>query len=154
MKIFKIIIYELARVYWKIFKPKTLGARLLLINGNKVLLVNHTYQHRYFLPGGGVKYGEDFKEALQRELVEELGLKVENLELFGTYQSKIEGKRDTIVIFLSRQKIDLSQLSFKDNEVEEVIMADMDDLPKNTAPGTRKRIEEYRSKNFPTTGFW
>jgi ADP-ribose pyrophosphatase YjhB (NUDIX family) len=154
MKVLNIVLYELARIYWKIFRPKTLGARLLLVNSNKVLLVKHTYQHKWFLPGGGVKHGEDFKKALQRELIEELHSKIDDLELFGVYQSKIGGKRDTIVIFLSTQKVDVNEFLFKDDEVEKVVMADVNNLPKNTAPGTIKRIREYQTKNYPNTGFW
>lgn len=51
----------------------TLGARAIIINhNNQVLLVKHTYQPHWYIPGGGVKKGESIKAAIIRELKEEL----------------------------------------------------------------------------------
>lgn len=49
----------------------TLGARAIVINDdNKILLVKHTYQPHWYIPGGGVKKGESTKSAILRELNE------------------------------------------------------------------------------------
>jgi predicted DNA-binding helix-hairpin-helix protein len=54
--------YRLMRVYWFVFRPVTLGVRILLVRDSQVLLVRHSYQDAWFLPGGGVKRGENLDE--------------------------------------------------------------------------------------------
>jgi phosphoglycolate phosphatase len=51
-------------------------------SGNFLLVKSflHRFSHRYGLPGGGVKYREDTKDALIRELREETGVNFEVLE--------------------------------------------------------------------------
>jgi len=53
-------------------------AGFLLNEKNELLLVKHQKHGReyWLLPGGGVEYGETLKQALEREFVEEVGLKV------------------------------------------------------------------------------
>lgn len=150
----KQLLYYLARLYRQIFRPKTLWVRLLLINDDKVLLVKHSYQDSYYLPWGGVKNNEYFDIALKRELDEELQIKIECFSLFGVYQSMMEWKRDTIVIFHSTQKISLDEIVFQNGEIEDVIMADINNLPEKTSPGTRRRIDEYKCGKFSGTGRW
>jgi len=53
-----------------------LGARAVIEHEGKYLLVrNKVSEHFWCLPGGGVEPGEDIISALERELVEELGVK-------------------------------------------------------------------------------
>ena len=47
--------------------------RALLVQGDKVLLCKPIKKDWYFLPGGHIEEGETAKEALLRELIEELG---------------------------------------------------------------------------------
>src|SRR5688572_29848754 len=96
------IAHNLLRIIWKITKPITAGARILLIDNKRILLVKHTYQNQYFLPGGMIKAGETFEQAAKRELKEETGFQVvDDLKLFGVYNSFQENKNDTIVVFQS-----------------------------------------------------
>ena len=153
MKILTIIAYKLATIYWKIFKPQTLGVKLLLINDGKILLVEHSYTKGYHLPGGGVKTGEMFDRALKREIMEELGLDINKLQLFGVYQSSKQGKIDTIIVFLSTRPVDLNEAKLS-NEINHADFYALDNLPANISPGSRKRIQEYLSDNFPITKEW
>ena len=65
------IIFLLARIYWKIFRPLTWGVRLMLIKNDEIVLVRHTYRDGWFLPGGGLKRRETFTAAARREAHEE-----------------------------------------------------------------------------------
>lgn len=149
----KFIKITLLKIYWKIFRPKTLGVKLLLVNNSKVLLVRHSYIKGLFLPGGGVKDGEVFVEAAKREAFEELGLEIENLNFFGVYQNKKEGKIDTIVVLISNDPINITKVELGE-EISHVDFYSLDNLPADISPGSERRIEEYRSKNFPIAVGW
>jgi ADP-ribose pyrophosphatase YjhB (NUDIX family) len=153
------LLYSVLRVYWRIFKPITLGVRAIVINeANEVLLVKHTYEDYWFLPGGGVKKSETFEKAIKRELIEETGYEADIIELFGVYNSTLEGKRDNIVVFICRNgnfiksPDSLDSLdSPKSPEIETYkffSIDNLDKLPENTSRGTRKRIEEYKNFNI------
>ncbi len=153
MKILKLIAYKLATIYWKIFRPQTFGVKLLLINDGKVLLVEHSYTRGYHLPGGGVKSGEMFEQALKREILEELGLYFNDIQLFGVYQNTKQGKIDTVITFISTTPVDLNKAKLS-NEINRADFFSLDILPENITPGSRKRIQEYLSNNFPIAKEW
>jgi 8-oxo-dGTP pyrophosphatase MutT (NUDIX family) len=71
------IAQPLFRAYSRVARGMTLGVRGVVLNeARQVLLVEHTYIHGWHLPGGGVERGEAAEEALERELVEEAGVKL------------------------------------------------------------------------------
>jgi ADP-ribose pyrophosphatase YjhB (NUDIX family) len=88
--------YRIAVFWWKITKPKTFGARALLIKNESILLVKHSYGPFWYLPGGGLKRGETYEEALKREMKEELNAEIFSLKLLGVYNSTFEGKNDSM----------------------------------------------------------
>jgi ADP-ribose pyrophosphatase YjhB (NUDIX family) len=153
MKILKLIAYKIATIYWMIFRPQTFGVKLLLINDGKVLLVEHSYTRGYHLPGGGVKSGEMFEQALKREILEELGLYFNDIQLFGVYQNTKQGKIDTVITFISTTPVDLNKAKLS-NEINRADFFSLDILPENITPGSRKRIHEYLSNNFPIAKEW
>lgn len=63
------------------------AASALIINGDSILAVSRKNNHDDFgLPGGKLDPGENFKEALIREVMEETGLTVVGLEpVYGAY---------------------------------------------------------------------
>lgn len=50
------------------------AVRALIVNDNKILLVQETPEMWWAFPGGGIAHGETIESALARELEEELGL--------------------------------------------------------------------------------
>lgn len=62
------------------FRRGTLRIRVaaIIIREGKILLVAHKKNNNIYwlLPGGGVHFGESLKEALKREVMEELGISV------------------------------------------------------------------------------
>ena len=98
-------LYPLAKLYWKIFRPKTFGVKVVLLhpeNKHHILLIQHTYGSSFLwnLPGGGYNPRKETPEsASAREVREELGIAVNNLKKIGEYKNDTEGKRDTVLIF-------------------------------------------------------
>ena len=66
----------------------TIGTRTMVVDGDKVLLIRHTYVPGWQFPGGGVDPGETMPEAAAREVLEETGYRVTGpLQLFGMYHN-------------------------------------------------------------------
>ncbi|HLD17200.1 MAG TPA: NUDIX domain-containing protein [Coxiellaceae bacterium] len=130
----------------------TLGARAIVINQNKqVLLVKHTYQPHWYIPGGGVKKGESTKTAILRELKEEVGLTtLEEPMLFGIYHHLYLKVNDYPVVYIVK-KFSLTEISSP--EIEDTGWFDYAALPEMTSPGTRRRLAEYFT-NQPPSEAW
>lgn len=135
-------------VYWKVKKPITIGVRAIITdNVDQILLVRHSYTSGWYLPGGGVKRNESLIDALTRELRQETGIQLTAPPTtLGAYSSFQEHKSDHIVLFLvaswtsSRtHSIEISTLQF----------FNPDQLPSDTSPATRRRIEEFRGRTAP-----
>jgi 8-oxo-dGTP pyrophosphatase MutT (NUDIX family) len=57
-------------------KKFTIRCRGIIVHGGKLLVVQHRAESKWFaLPGGHLEFGEGIKEALEREIIEELGIK-------------------------------------------------------------------------------
>ncbi len=63
------------------------AARGIILRGEEILLLYTERYHDYTLPGGGIDEGEDIRQGLIRELMEETGAKnIRNIEEFGLYE--------------------------------------------------------------------
>lgn len=134
------------------FGISTLGARAIIINqNNQVLLVKHTYQPHWYIPGGGVKKGESTKAALLRELKEEVGLTtLEEPALFGIYHHIYLKVSDYPVVYVVNK---FSLTETYSPEIADTGWFDYTALPEMTSPGTRRRLNEYFT-NQPTPETW
>jgi 8-oxo-dGTP pyrophosphatase MutT (NUDIX family) len=110
-----------------------------------VLLVKHAARDYWSLPGGGVGRNENTFGALNRELWEELRIPpawMIDHEKLGTYFSQREGKTDTIDIFILECK---DSKFIQGYELDDAQWFDIAELPSDTSPATRRRIDEYLS---------
>jgi 8-oxo-dGTP pyrophosphatase MutT (NUDIX family) len=64
------------------------GTGVLLFRENKVLLQRRKDNGLWGLPGGSLEPGESLEEAARREVLEEIGVVVDQLNLFGVYSGK------------------------------------------------------------------
>jgi 8-oxo-dGTP pyrophosphatase MutT (NUDIX family) len=131
--------YQLLRLSWRIRRPVSLGVKAILVANDQVVLVRHTYQPGWLLPGGGIKRGETPEEAVRRECAEELGATIGPLELFCVCSRFREGKSDHITVFLCRT----FSLGRKDDfEIDEFQLFPLTALPADASRGTRRRVAE------------
>jgi 8-oxo-dGTP pyrophosphatase MutT (NUDIX family) len=135
--------YRLNRWRRMLFRPLTVGIKVILVRDEQVLLVRHTYQQGWFLPGGGVKRSEALEEAARREAWEELGATLHEVALFGIYSHVRTYKNEHIAVFVC----DAFSLTDKpDYEIAELAFFPLAHLPPGIDKGSYLRIEEYRQQ--------
>ena len=66
------------------FRKRGAARAVLLDDSGQVYLLNVSKHSYHKLPGGGIDDGEDIKQALERELMEEVGCKAEIVAELGT----------------------------------------------------------------------
>jgi ADP-ribose pyrophosphatase YjhB (NUDIX family) len=140
------LLLPLARLWWRLTGPRTLGVRVLALDpAERVVLVKHTYAETWHLPGGGVNRWESCADAAHRELAEEAGLKGARLErILGAYHNRSEGKDDHVVLYVAR--VEAAPLQHTDKlEIAEARWFALDELPKAASAATHRRIAEYRA---------
>lgn len=126
---------------FSLLAKKTVGVRMLLLNEEKVLLVKHTYRPGWYTIGGGVESGETPRQAMERELLEEVGAKLKGpLELFSVYYSRNEKRDDYIIFYIGHGA---TQEIVHSPEIAEQQWFPLNALPKDISPATQKRISEY-----------
>lgn len=121
----------------------TLGTRTMLVDGNRVFLIRHTYMPGWHFPGGGVEPNETAEASAAREVMEETGYRVTGrMQLFGFYHNLNETtNRDHVALFVCREFDQLHE--FKRNfEIAEAAWFDIAALPEGVNPGSARRIEE------------
>jgi ADP-ribose pyrophosphatase YjhB (NUDIX family) len=131
--------YAFYSLKWRLFHPVTLGVRLVLLRNGQVMLIRHSYQREWFLPGGGVKRGESLGEAVVREAREEVGaIMFGEPRLVGIYVNFDDGRNDHVALFAS-ESFYLVEPSDQ-WEIEERGFAAIDALPKELGPRLRAKI--------------
>lgn len=83
------------------FRPRTLGVLVALWHDGRVLMVRNSYRPGTGLPAGGVRRGEDPRQAAVRELREEVGVRVpaDVLRFVTDVEIRYESKLDLCRVF-------------------------------------------------------
>ena len=122
----------------------TLGVRAAVFDGQgQVFLVRHSYVPGWYLPGGGVEPGETLAGALDRELMEEGGIALdEPADLFGLYLNRQISRRDHVALFVSRRCQQTKPPKVPNLEIVDYGFFPPDALPEDATEATRRRLEE------------
>jgi mutator protein MutT len=128
------------------------GASVILYNdAGQVLMLHRTDNDCWSFPGGAVELGEKVEEAAIRESLEETGLTVENLELFGVFS----GER-LHYTYPNGDEVYVVDIVFKSNsyqgelrlnrEGKEAKFFPIDALPENISPPVIPVIEQLKNR--------
>jgi 8-oxo-dGTP pyrophosphatase MutT (NUDIX family) len=139
------------RGWWRIVHPVSVGVRIMLTDGERILLVRHTYREGWFMPGGGVHRHEMLVSAARREAFEETGVRLRDVRLLGIYASFGESKSDHVALFVCTE---FGPVGDHDQEIAEVAWFPFGSLPTGVSPGTAERIAEFGSGATGLVGRW
>ncbi len=122
---------------------------LILNEQHQVLLQHRTDDNLWSNPGGAVELGESVEEAVKREVFEETGLKLQQIEFFNIYsgesQHHVYPNGDEVyfinVVYICRNYV--GKPVSNDHESKEVKFWDLNDLPQ-MAPPTRRILEDLK----------
>lgn len=125
-----------------LFRLMTLGARGVLVDGTKILLIRHTYVDGWQFPGGGVDAGETFESTMRRELVEETGYEaIGRVQMHGIFLNSQVSGRDHVALYLVQNFEKVHQF-VPNREIAEIGWFEVDNLPDNITRSARARVKE------------
>ena len=126
-----------------VVRRMTLGVRVMMIDGDKVFLIRHTYVPGWQFPGGGVEPGESAEASAAREVLEETGYRtIGRPSLFALYHNlHVATNRDHVVLYLCREQ-EQARVFHPNGEIAEAGWFERSALPAETTPGTLRRIAE------------
>ena len=137
------VLRKFFHLYFRFARGMTLGVRAVVLDAdNRVFLVRHTYVSGWYLPGGGVETGQNLREALARELMEEGRIEVLGQPaLLGVYLNSHVSVRDHVAVYVIRE-FRQDRAPAPNREIAETGFFALDALPGDTTQGTRLRIAE------------
>jgi 8-oxo-dGTP diphosphatase len=100
------------------FRLRTAGRAVVFDKLNQVALLKVGSHNYYKLPGGGVEEGEDLKEALRRELLEEIGCEADVFGEVGQITQYLNEKelKQISYCYLAKQTGEKGAPDFTDEE--------------------------------------
>ncbi|MEW5248802.1 NUDIX hydrolase [Microbulbifer sp. 2201CG32-9] len=115
------------------------GMVFLIEQDDKLMLVRHSYQSAWGLPGGWLEHGETIRQAVRRELQEEIGAELISTEIF-----EVKKPPYTPVVNIAvKCQIKLDHASFNDNEITEIRYFSKNNLPEDILYTHKPYIERY-----------
>ena len=138
------LIYSFLKIYWFILRPRTQGVICLILSGDELLLIRHTYgRTAWTLSGGGLKSNETKEEAVKREVKEELGLNI-TPEYIGEFTHNPEHKIDTVFCFVARmEKI---EPKIDHLEIKEAKWWNINNLPRDHSMSLKRVLLMHKSR--------
>lgn len=125
--------HHLMRAGWFVRRPRTYGAHALALTPDrKLILVKLRYAPGWRLPGGGRSAAEDPRDAVLRELSEEIGMTSYGaVRLACELEQAVHFKHDLASLLIVEDVHYVPRWSW---EVERVIAWDLNRLPDDLAP--------------------
>jgi 8-oxo-dGTP pyrophosphatase MutT (NUDIX family) len=137
--------HKLLKLGWFVRRPRTYGAHALAFTPEgKVIFVKLRYARGWRLPGGGRSEHEDPRDAVLRELREEIGMTSHGrIRRACDLEESTDFKRDLASLLIVEDVLYRPKWSW---EVERILEAPMDDLPPDLAQITAHWIKALHRK--------
>jgi len=138
--------HRLLKLGWFLRRPRTFGAHALALTPEgKVILVRLRYAPGWRLPGGGRNEREDPRDAVLRELREEIGMTSHGeVRLACELEEATDFKRDLASLLVVR---DVRYAPRKWSwEVEQIMEAPLDALPADLSPRMADWIDAVKPR--------
>ncbi|MDC7221403.1 MAG: NUDIX domain-containing protein [Spirochaetales bacterium] len=125
----------------------TVGCTIFLYRNDKILIQKRSitkkrYPGYWEIPGGAMEDLETAEDTIRREMREELGIEISNLENLYTDIVYRDCKRD--IVFIIKGQCDFDSICHDPSEVEEYCEITADDFKKyDFYPGVREQIGRY-----------
>ncbi|WP_237153205.1 NUDIX domain-containing protein [Oryzibacter oryziterrae] len=142
LKFLQPAVHQAQSLALRLLKGTTLGVRVAVTDGSRILLVRHSYVPGWYLPGGAVDPGETAAEAAVRELDEEAGIApAGTLRLHGVFFNRRLAKRDHVLVYHVEAWRELRSF-VPGREIVEAGFFPVDALPEASTNATRLRVAE------------
>ncbi|MBI2332179.1 MAG: NUDIX domain-containing protein, partial [Chloroflexi bacterium] len=113
---------------------------LVLDSNHRLLMMRRSDSDNWGVPGGAMELGESTEQTARRELLEETGLEVDELSLFGVFSGKElyyrypsgEEVYNVSIVYLAH--VTEETIQFLDGEHYASQYFDLADLPENVSP--------------------
>jgi 8-oxo-dGTP pyrophosphatase MutT (NUDIX family) len=139
--------------YWRWSRGLTIGTRIAVVERRRIFLVRHTYTEGWYLPGGGVEFGETVRHSLDRELMEEAGIRLDaEPRLHGVFLNEPIFPGDHVVAFVAEAWTQV-EVPYPSKEIADAGLFDVGSLPEGTTDATRRRIAEI-FEGAPVSTHW
>ncbi len=128
--------------------------RAIIQMREKFLLCRRVNKRYYFFPGGHVEFGENIKEALARELKEELGLKIKKCSFIGGSEHLFteDGKKHHEINLAFDAKVNKLNTKSKEDHIQFFLLDKKQLAKKNVLPvALKKAILKWLENKKP---FW
>jgi 8-oxo-dGTP pyrophosphatase MutT (NUDIX family) len=140
-------VYRLLRLIWRYRNPVTLGVRVLLYDGEQVLLVRHSYMPEWYLPGGRPGPGESLSETARREAREEVAADIGSVKLLGVLTHQASHRSDHVVVFYGEwEGIDGGGPVANSAEIEAIRMPSVLALPDQVSSEAKMAIRKWQAE--------
>jgi 8-oxo-dGTP pyrophosphatase MutT (NUDIX family) len=138
--------HGLLKLVWFIRRPRTFGAHALALTPEgKAILVRLRYAPGWRLPGGGRAEDEDPRDAVLRELREEIGMTGHGeVQLAAELEERPDFKHDLASLLVVRDvRYRPHRWSW---EIEAITEVPLDALPGNLSPRASEWLEALKGK--------
>ncbi|QKX16343.1 NUDIX hydrolase [Microbulbifer sp. YPW1] len=137
------------KIRWNISYALTdkfvVGMVYFVERNNQLLLVRHSYQDKWALPGGWVERNESFEESARRELREELDIRIDDFEVLEV--DKVP--RSGIINIAIRGRLKDKQVAIRDGEIYGYRFFELHMLPDDVIYTHKPYIKRYLEARRP-----
>ncbi|WGL15715.1 NUDIX domain-containing protein [Microbulbifer bruguierae] len=137
------------KIRWNISYALTdkfvVGMVYFVERNNQLLLVRHSYQDKWALPGGWVDRDESFEESARRELDEELNIRIDDFEVLEV--DKVP--RSGIINIAIRGRLKDQQIAIRDGEIFGYRFFDLHRLPDDVIYTHKPYLKRYLEARRP-----